>query len=1374
MRILYLLLLTLITLEIHAQKFPFRYYDPFTPSTSEEINCMIFDQEGLMWLGTNAGVKSYDGYTTKTYKSDAFSPGILPNNNIRSIVEDHNDCIWLGTNNGLVRMNKRTGTFSTFLLPNEDQRIIYTLYLSKDGTLWVGTDGGLSVFNAEKETFYTYNKTNSWIIHSNGEKSRLTNYSVKSILEDDNGDLLIGTWSTGLLRVKRGSHVFQQYPKLNESNSAYSLFFDKYHRLWVGTWGYGIIRIDNPSNVKYPIMQQYPYKTCDFDTFYKVIEDPITQTLWACTREGVCYMDENDPNAEWKKYYQIGSNSLAFNNSIATDRHGNIWLCTQNHGILQVNTNISPFKLWNLDTQLPNWQINYIFCLFTNDGKWFWLGLNPYGIALYNRETGATYYNKEIEGFGNLKDQTLTTSISCIIQRLNGELWFANNSYGIIVKKPSAQAILLNRNNVSYISDNYVNTFFESKDSTLWIGQRNGLSVVYPDNTGAILKLKDRNYDFSGCDVRHISQDKHGTTWLATDNEGIIRITGDPKHPKTLKFKQYNPQNHNFAIDDALACHEDIHGRLWAISNSGGLFLYNKVEDCFEPKNRDFHIMGERVLAINEDYRGSLWLTTDKSLIQLIWGGKASAPEEARYFDKDDGLGDILFSQNSTFRFGKELFFGGRTHFFSFIPSANILQGFKGKHHLAIRDILVNDVPFLQLDSTERADISTEMPAYTHHITIPARIKKFSIDFALLTYGNAKKIIYAYKLDGYDNDWQYCGSDVHRATFQNLPSGSYQLHIKANDSYGHWQELSYTLRIKVLPPWYASRWAYMLYIVLFIVGVFMSARWYKLNLKTKNRLQMGVILTNITHEILTPLTVISATIYKLKEQAPQFSSDYEVIDNNINRTTRLLRQILEVRKSQAGQLKLRVNKRDIISFLLQACDSIRPMASKQGITLHTEIERSQFVTWFDADKLDKILYNLLSNAVKYNKKDGNITVSMITTPKEAIITISDTGIGMSAEKQKNLYTRFFDGDYRKQNTSGTGIGLALTHDLVKLHHGKIECQSKEGEGTTFTIYLPIHKKDYLPEEIEESVKTKEQSYQSIKEANEPEPSVIPASIPVSKNILTWSRRLSKDAKTILVVEDNEEVLNLLVDMLNKKYFVKTAKNGKQAIKMLKKEELDLIISDIMMPVMDGLELTHYIKSNEAFWQLPIILLSAKNSEEDKTEGYACGADAYMTKPFKFEELDVRINTLLNNRQKIQKKFKEEQEANNSSNKEDGGEHFSNPDVEFVNKLTKLIKEHFMDSEYSRDDLAMEMGISSSSLYNKVKTTTGLTIIAFTNKLRLEEAKRIIKAEPEVTMAEVAIRAGFNTPKYFSKCFKDAFGIYPRDYAKEIKEERKKI
>lgn len=691
---------------------------------------------------------------------------------------------------------------------------------------------------------------------------------------------------------------------------------------------------------------------------------------------------------------------------------------------------------------------------------------------------------------------------------------------------------------------------------------------------------------------------------------------------------------------------------------------------------------------------------------------------------------------------------------------------------LVITDIIIDDQPFDLLDSiNNKEEISKEMPAYTRKITIPARVKKFSVEFSLLTYGNTEKNVYAYQLDGYDEDWQYCDKGLHRATFQNLSSGTYHLRVKATDGYGKWQELPYTITIKVLPPWYASRMAFMLYILMLIGGIFAAARWYKERVKTRNSLQMGVILTNITHELLTPLTVISATIYKLKERAPQYEEDYLVMDNNINRTTRLLRQILEVRKSQAGQLHLLVSRRNLISFIEEACENIRPMAEHQQVTLSLEKPKAEGMAWFDADKMDKIIYNLLSNAIKYNKVGGKIDVSLSLSKEQAVITIADNGIGMSKEKMKHLYTRFFDGDYRKQNMPGTGIGLSLTHDLVKLHHGDIQCESQEGKGTTFTITLPIRKSAYAPDEIDNSEKTNAVNQEAIRQASqETKLEFQPASEDKPKlTAVHQSIFIRKNASKILVVEDNEELLALMLQVLSKNYHVFTAKNGKQAMNIIMKEKLDLVVSDVMMPIMDGIELTKQLKSDKSFWQLPIILLTAKNKEEDKTEAYAVGADAYITKPFKFDELEVRINALLANRKKMIEKIQAEVSLQtNTESETQTALHLSNPDQAFITRATEIVMQHLADGDYNRESFAKDMVMSESTLYNKVKATTGQTVIAFITSIRLKEAQRIIQSNPNILISDVATQVGFNTPKYFSKCFKKEFDIFPKEYAEKQK------
>lgn len=958
------------------------------------------------------------------------------------------------------------------------------------------------------------------------------------------------------------------------------------------------------------------------------------------------------------------------------------------------------------------------------------------------------------------------------MKRSNDEIWFAVNNYGVIIKPKEKEAFCLDNTNTNYIKENFVNAVFESKDKTMWIGSRNGMSIVYPDNTGYFLTMKEGKNDFSSCDIRNICQDRQGNIWVSTDNEGIIRISGNTRNIRSLKYRQYCPKNGKYAINDAQKCMEDNQGRLWAISNSGGLFQYNKVEDRFEYQNRKLHLPDDQTFSIEGDASGNIWVALNKALAYITWKNQESDHlRNITYFTQEDGLGEIKFSADASYQFGKEIFFGTRAGFFSFPPSAMT----KMKNHrnckLVITDLIIDDVPFAQLDSVLKSDISEEMPHYTKRISIPSNVKKFDIEFSLLTYGNTRKNSYAYQLEGYDEDWQYSKQDEHKATFQNLNAGTYKLHLKANDGYGKWQELPYTITIKVLPPWYASRLAFMLYILMLIGGIFAAARWYKERVKTRNSLQMGVILTNITHELLTPLTVISATIYKLKERAPQYEEDYLVMDSNINRTTRLLRQILEVRKSQAGQLHLLVNRGNLVSFIEEACENIRPMAEHQQIKLKFNKPHSEGTAWFDADKMDKIIYNLLSNAIKYNKVGGKIDVSLSLNREQAVITIADNGIGMSKEKMKHLYTRFFDGDYRKQNMPGTGIGLSLTHDLVKLHHGDIRCESQEGEGTTFTITLPIRKSAYAPDEIDNSDKPNAVNQEAIRQASQ-ETEQESQSASEDKPKLTPVRQsifIRKNASKILVVEDNEELLALMLQVLSKNYHVFTAKNGKQAMNIIMKEELDLVVSDVMMPIMDGIELTKQLKSDKSFWQLPVILLTAKNKEEDKTEAYAAGADAYITKPFKFEELEVRINALLANRKKMIEKIQAEisLQANTESEKQ-AAMHLSDPDQAFITRATEILMQHLADGDYNREAFAKDMAMGESTLYNKVKATTGQTVIAFITSIRLKEAQRIIQSNPNILISDVATQVGFNTPKYFSKCFKKEFGVFPKEYAEKLK------
>lgn len=764
-----------------------------------------------------------------------------------------------------------------------------------------------------------------------------------------------------------------------------------------------------------------------------------------------------------------------------------------------------------------------------------------------------------------------------------------------------------------------------------------------------------------------------------------------------------------------------------------------------------------------------MWLTTDDALICLEINGNG----EAQYttYTNEDGLGELMFMTKSCFRKGDYLYFGvGRN--LIFFNSKTLYSHRKELHssNIIITDLLINDKRFSELDSVLQTSLCDVTPQYMRTLTLPASINKFAIEFALLTYTNTAQCKYAYYLEGYDKVWHYMDASLRQATFENIPSGTYKLHVKAADSYGKWNDMDYTIRIKVLPPWYASWWAYLIYICLLLVGIRVAIIWYRERLRTKNRLQMAVVFTNITHELLTPLTVISAAADSIKRIAPSTNNQTDIIHDNINRLTRMLRQILEVRKSQAGKLQLRVSEGKLGDFCAETTRSLLPMFTSKNLQFEQEISCLGEDGWFDTDKVEKMLYNLLNNAVKYTEAGGKVKFCVSIANQQATLIVSDTGRGISKDKMKHLYNRFLDGDYRQMNTIGTGIGLSLVNDLVRLHHGKIHCESEVGKGTTFTITFPINKESYDETEMLQAdnassvgdivvTTNKSEEAMATSQANNVNS---PHSQEHSVDNKSGERREygKENEYTILIVEDNNELLMLMSSLLSAHYQVLTASNGEKAQKIIQKSSLDVVVTDVMMPVMDGIELTKWIKESENYSQLPVVMLTAKTQDIDRNEGYRAGADAYLTKPFKLEDLQLRIDNIIVNRQRIRQKFQLQTDFKVEE------QHYSNPDELFVQNCIDKVKEHLDDSDFGREQLAAELCISSSTLYNKLRALTGQNITGFITSIRMKEACQILKREPNIRINELAYRVGFSTPRYFSLCFKKEYGFGVKEYVEQ--------
>jgi len=547
-------------------------------------------------------------------------------------------------------------------------------------------------------------------------------------------------------------------------------------------------------------------------------------------------------------------------------------------------------------------------------------------------------------------------------------------------------------------------------------------------------------------------------------------------------------------------------------------------------------------------------------------------------------------------------------------------------------------------------------------------------------------------------------------------------------------------------------------LAIIIIFSFVGRNLYLRSLRLRRRVQMSDIFTNITHELLTPLTVISASVDKLREEEPKYGRNYDLMQLNIQRMVRLLQQILETSKSEAGQLKLLVAQGDVMRYIHETAECLEPLLAKKRQRFTITCYPESMMGWIDTDKLDKIIYNLLSNAAKYSNEDGEVTLKVQTnkTFDRIRIEVSDTGDGIPPEKMRHLFQRFHDGEYRKHQTIGTGLGLSLTHDLVFLHHGTIHCNSEVGKGTTFIVELPINKEAFQPDQIDE---------ERTIDINIPKNAIIDfqALVPDVNNEVAPEEHPDEDVYRLLVVEDNVELLMLMCQLLKPSYYVYAAKNGREALDIIHEKDLDLIISDVMMPEMDGYELTKIVKADPNYNHLPIILLTAKTQEEDEQEALLIGADEFLTKPFRLSDLKLRIDNIIENRKRIQREY--HQETAEQTRQKTIAPH--SPDEQFLSRALEFVYAHLEDDNYDREALAADMGASSSTIYNKLRSITGLNVSSFIRDIRLKEARRMAQSDPTLRVSDLAYKVGFRDPRYFSTCFKKQFGMQPKEFMESL-------
>lgn len=1334
---------------------------------TNEVQKVYQDRDGFIWFATRNGLCQYNGYETTLYKSNLYSPDLLTTNSITCLVDDNNNNLWIGTSEGLNVMDKRTGEIKKYKAPSISNNVVSALCVTRDNTLWVGTDNGLCRYVPEKDTFV--------VCGDEFGDGRLRYVTIKSLLEDSDGDLWIGTWAQGLFRYSPSTDKVVVYPKINEQYSSHVIYEDSNKDIWVGSWGYGLFKLRNPKDMENVSYQSFLHENGDDSSLsdnivYDIAEDINTHTLWVGTRSGlsILRLDESSSFINYKSGksdYRIPSDEV---NSIMRDSQKNMWIGAIGGGVLMADTRQPAFALHTLNFGDEDIPVTSVRTLFADSDQNLWIGVGTYGLARREYVTGELKMYSHIPEFSGVKD---LPSLFAVVQRKkSGDIWFGMYNGGIYVYRKGEKVKHLTTKNSAFLTSDCVSALYEDYEGNCWIGTRGGIGVRLSDGTDYRFETMNFNDSLSAgwIYVRDIVQDMDNSVWLATSNFGVIHITGDVRQPSTLKYENYSFHNRKLITNTVLCMHIDRFGRLWAGTEGGGLYLYNRSTGQFEEKTRTYSIPGDVIVSIEEDKSGNLWLGTVSGLVKLYVVAVGN-DFSTRIYTSADGLQDNFIVNSSCSRDG-ELFFGGHKGYNSFFPDKMEIPS--QETNFLITDIKIFNHSFKNLPVELQQKISPVMPTYTSKIELPYKYNNFSIEFAALTYKNPELNRYAYRLQNFDRDWQYTDADRRFAYYNNLPSGTYTFQLKATNENGEWSGYVREFTVVVLPPFWATWWAYLLYMVLVLVIGVLIYRTIKKRILLQNALRLREMekakaeelnhaklqfFTNITHELLTPLTIISATVDELKTQAPSHNDLYTVMNSNIQRLIRLLQQILEFRKAETGNLKLRVSPGDLAAFVRTGTESFKPLVKKRKIHFSLLCDPESIVGYFDIDKLDKIMYNLLSNAAKYNKEDGFIQVTLSYDEEDrefVLLRVKDNGKGISREKQATLFKRFYEGDYRKFNTIGTGIGLSLTKDLVTLHGGTISVESEVDHGTEFIVRIPIERSYYDEEQIDDEVISLRQT--AIDYEDTPE------------DVIAEVQELATKANSILLVEDNEELLNLMTKLLGREYNVFTAENGKEGIIVLENEDVDLIVSDIMMPEMDGIEFCKYVKGHLEISHIPVILLTAKNKEEDRAEAYEIGADAFISKSFNLTVLHARIRNLLKYKARMAHDFK------NQIVFEVKDLNYTSLDEDFIQRAINCVNNHLEDPNFDQAQFADEMLTSKSTLYKKLKSLAGLNTSSFIRNVRLKAACRIMEEKGiNIRVSELAYAVGFNDPKYFSSCFKKEFGMLPSEYIERFIIEKEK-
>ena len=1321
------------------------------------VPCIFQDRIGYLWFGSFHGVYRYDGYTFKPYIDFMEDTSEVTDEAVEAICEDSEGNIWIGHIRGIDRLNPATEAVTHYILNSEKpvtdwSNHVLAVLEDRKSRLWVGTGDGLYLFNRNTQTFKR-------IINDSTDGNSLIHNAVNAIYEDRSGTVWFGTG--GGLDKLDSSGKFIHYFNVMEKSSNWdgsplwilSIFEDEEEIIWLGASG-ALVEF-NRNNESFTLYQNNPNDPQSLaDNYVNSISEDLKGNLWIATN-GVDIFNKQTKKFSHYTYDELDPNSLSHNNvsQILLDRSGTIWITTYGGGVNKYTPLNKYVKKYYLGTKKialnEGWQI----FAEDNNGK-IWLGTSK----------GLISFNPDTELF---KEEPLKQNISAILLDKEGTIWVNGLNTGALYYKKDKEKELKQ----FFLSDG--KPFYESvysldncRDGMIWIGTHDGKILKFDQDKKTIDQVAKYENGISA-----VYEDREGLLWIGTFDAGVIcynpfiktftRYISDPKDSLTLKSNQ---------VYDIC---EDGAGTLWIITNSTINKFDKSTQKCVWWGGKEG--FPKDVFSLIDDDKGNLWMSTGSGTIKY----NPATKELTKY--QDIKLGWSYKAK------GGELYFVSTTYF-SEKQSITRINPDEISNSKFIPPVVITSVKKFEKPYPFGRTIKLD---YTENF--------LSFEFAALSYVNSAKNEYAYKMDGVDKDWIYSGSRRY-ASYPNLDPGEYIFRVKGSNSDGVWNEEGTSISIIISPPFWKTWWAYLSYGCFFIFALY-GLRKYELNrLSLKNQVRLDEVVlkekeetdklkssffANISHEFRTPLTLILGPAEKIiSDTSEDVKKDAGTIRKNSKRLLELIGQLLDLSRLEAGKLKLEASKGNIVSFVKGVALSFESLAESKDISLIINSEKDFIEMYFDREKMMKILTNILSNAFKFTPEEGKITVSIKECQSEldsksptvrkmlkqsdlggqhdkmiefVEIKIRDTGIGIAVEEIPKLFDRFYqvDGTHTREY-EGTGIGLALTKELVEFHYGSITVESEKCEingWAEFTVSFPLGRNHLKDEEI---LLTDEK----LNESRIPMVSIDTENGGKTNEDLQNNNNSEDDKTIILVVEDNYDMREYIKESLSKNYVIEEAINGEQGVRKAQKIIPDLIVSDMMMPKMDGNELTKIIKNDERTSHIPIIILTAKANYEDKLEGLETGADDYLTKPFDIKELQVRIRNLISIRKTLQIKYSKIENIILEEKKEK----LSSIDEKFMCRVIEVIEKHISEEEFNIEEFCSEVAMSRTQLHRKLKALTGKSASLYIRSVKLAKAKKMIE-EQKGNISEIAYSLGFSSPVYFTRCFKEEFGFPPRDVKK---------